>query len=497
MKKAFSSRGESKDYLFEAEYEHASNDSVCDQCDRARHVQRDARDDTDPVVHYGNIASGNLVIKNAQTRDQLSRDLGVLCFEMEAAGLMQDFPCLVIRGICDYADTHKNEEWQGYAAAVAAAFAKELLSVIPPERVLQEKAIPQLVSDSLSPALCAVLHQLFGRLPHLLQHAISSLEKNGLKLQSEVGELWRIFLAAATDESANAVTLEDAYEKILARNGRVDQKEAKVLLHIVLGTRRPLTVREMDVAFQLAVESPNALQHQDLDLDGDQLRTRIRQLYIQDKELKRENTDIFFYDYPLLEYSSVNWPAHYRDMGEADEDLFDRLYNLETVKLLLEGGASPSLKDKDGLVPIHLAAQNGHVEVIQLLLEDQASIRAFSNDHWSDPIHRIEGILDTIGYGPDDFTQYSDLEETIEENRSDVVGLLLDHASTNVSLEDIHGASTLHNVFYDSSTASQIVSRLIKKGADVSARNQHATLKALMPCITLRNVATKISSSIF
>ena len=146
MKKVFSSRGESNDCLFEAEYEYASNDTVCDQCDRARSVQRDPRDDADPVVHYGNIASGNLVIKNAQTRDQLSRDLGVLCFEMEAAGLMQDFLSLVIRGICDYADTHKNKEWQGYAAAVAAAFAKELLSVIPPERVLQEKAIPQLVS---------------------------------------------------------------------------------------------------------------------------------------------------------------------------------------------------------------------------------------------------------------------------------------------------------------------------------------------------------------
>jgi nucleoside phosphorylase len=112
-------------------------------------VQRDARDDADPVVHYGNITSGNLVIKNARTRERLSKELGVLCFEMEAAGLMQDFPCLVIRGICDYADSHKNKAWQGYAAAVAAAFAKELLSVIFPERVLQDKAIPQLVSGEL------------------------------------------------------------------------------------------------------------------------------------------------------------------------------------------------------------------------------------------------------------------------------------------------------------------------------------------------------------
>ncbi|CAN9403213.1 unnamed protein product [Alternaria alternata] len=46
---------------------------------------------------------------------------GVLCFEMEAAGLMNSFPCLVIRGICDYADSHKNKRWQPYAAATAAA----------------------------------------------------------------------------------------------------------------------------------------------------------------------------------------------------------------------------------------------------------------------------------------------------------------------------------------------------------------------------------------
>ena len=65
------------------------------------------------------------------TRDVLRQELDILCFEMEAAGLMDNFPCLVIRGICDYSDSHKNKQWQPYAAAVAAAYAKELLSVIP------------------------------------------------------------------------------------------------------------------------------------------------------------------------------------------------------------------------------------------------------------------------------------------------------------------------------------------------------------------------------
>lgn len=74
-------------------------------------------------------------MKDGRRRDQLGRDLGVLCVEMEAAGLMNDFPCLVVQGICDYADSHKNKEWQGYAAIVAAAYAKELVLVAPVDQI--------------------------------------------------------------------------------------------------------------------------------------------------------------------------------------------------------------------------------------------------------------------------------------------------------------------------------------------------------------------------
>jgi nucleoside phosphorylase len=56
---------------------------------------------------------------------------------------MDDFPCLVIRGICDYADSHKNKIWQPYAAAVAGAYAKELLFVIPGQAVMDLPPIEQ------------------------------------------------------------------------------------------------------------------------------------------------------------------------------------------------------------------------------------------------------------------------------------------------------------------------------------------------------------------
>ncbi|KAJ5637503.1 hypothetical protein N7490_007382 [Penicillium lividum] len=132
MREKFTYRGEDQDLLFDSEYDHPDPDpeSTCNDCDTRRLIRRPARASHDPVIHYGLIASGNQVIKHGRTRDNLTRDLGILCFEMEAAGLMDNFPCLVIRGICDYSDSHKNKQWQDYAAATAAAYGKELLSLV-------------------------------------------------------------------------------------------------------------------------------------------------------------------------------------------------------------------------------------------------------------------------------------------------------------------------------------------------------------------------------
>lgn len=88
------------------------------------------------------------MIKNAVERDKASAELGgVLCFEMEAAGLMNNFPCLVVRGICDYADSHKNMRWQPYAAGTAAAYAKELLLVIPPADIANTRTAEGPMTD--------------------------------------------------------------------------------------------------------------------------------------------------------------------------------------------------------------------------------------------------------------------------------------------------------------------------------------------------------------
>ncbi|KAL4909946.1 hypothetical protein BDW74DRAFT_186277 [Aspergillus multicolor] len=97
------------DWLFKPTYAHESSPD-CSQCDQIQLIQRHPRLSEDPSIHYGLIASGN---------------------QMEAAGLMDQLPCLVIRGICDYCDSHKNNNWQRYAALAAAAYVKAFLELVP------------------------------------------------------------------------------------------------------------------------------------------------------------------------------------------------------------------------------------------------------------------------------------------------------------------------------------------------------------------------------
>ncbi|EED14522.1 conserved hypothetical protein [Talaromyces stipitatus ATCC 10500] len=338
----FQHPGTRKDRLFRADFFHLEGQKSCKACcglDNANVVKRTDRTDTAPKIHYGTIGSADQVMKDAILRDQWALKKSILCFEMEAAGLMDSFPCLVIRGICDYADSHKNKVWQPYAAATAAAYAKELLLVIPGQGVTKLSTIKQLLhlsdqigaidsrlkeafkqrethhhnqvmryltedqrrchqvfktstyerfkninpnrvegtcewalrspeylrwwnairndllwisadpgcgksvlakslidevfplSDSnvfilyfffkdndeqnnLATALCAVLHQLFSLQPQLLRQALPFWERNKEKIQNEVDDMWRIFMAAMSDPAfRNTICVFDALDE--------------------------------------------------------------------------------------------------------------------------------------------------------------------------------------------------------------------------------------------------------------------------------------------
>ncbi|KAF5529706.1 hypothetical protein FMEXI_14018 [Fusarium mexicanum] len=149
--------GNSKDILFPANYRHkhhgqsrcaicaacrSKSDPVCAaaavlncddlKCNTPKQVVRPRQPGSrqpfpTPNVHFGVFASGNSVIKSAEERDRLTKDQNAIGFEMESAGVWDVFPCIVIKGVCDYADSHKNKEWQQFASASAAACSRVLL----------------------------------------------------------------------------------------------------------------------------------------------------------------------------------------------------------------------------------------------------------------------------------------------------------------------------------------------------------------------------------
>jgi nucleoside phosphorylase len=160
-----SDRKRSLDVLFPADYRHKHQDpsacaicAICNErtdpvcemaskltcedlgCDLAQRLPR-ARlattekdqdeiheQNVDLTVHFGTFASGDTVMKSGLDRDQLTVNNNAIGFEMESVGVWDVFPCVVIKGVCDYADSHKNKDWQGYAAASAAACTKAFLA---------------------------------------------------------------------------------------------------------------------------------------------------------------------------------------------------------------------------------------------------------------------------------------------------------------------------------------------------------------------------------
>lgn len=162
------------DILFESSYHHIEG-PTCERCSKDRVVKRAFRSGQETMIHYGTIASGNQVIEDGTMRDQLSAQLGdILCFEMEAAGLMNSFPCLVIRGICDYSDSHKNKRWQSYSAAAAVAYAKDLLSVIPAAEVATARAAESLMDTPGYSCLNSEGYSSVQRVPALLPSSLPS-----------------------------------------------------------------------------------------------------------------------------------------------------------------------------------------------------------------------------------------------------------------------------------------------------------------------------------
>ncbi|KAM0253385.1 hypothetical protein ACHAQJ_007280 [Trichoderma viride] len=117
-------------------------------CEEAKLVKRDIpfEDDSDfsSNIFIGRIGSGNTVMKSGEVRDWIASKHKLIAFEMEGAGAWDEVPCLVVKGVCDYADSHKNKRWQDFAAATAASVMKAILDRYTVTDGMQSPAAAQL-----------------------------------------------------------------------------------------------------------------------------------------------------------------------------------------------------------------------------------------------------------------------------------------------------------------------------------------------------------------
>ncbi|KAI0193916.1 hypothetical protein EV127DRAFT_360238 [Xylaria flabelliformis] len=152
LRSEYSRPDSTADRLYLQSYIHKGGNDCAITCGENSLIDRKPRlvTDNNPAIHYGLIASANKLVKDASLRDRLSAEKDILCFEMEAAGMMNHFPCLVVRGICDYSDTHKNKLWQGYAAMTATAYAKDLLNKITPNKVKAERKLGEILNEEMN-----------------------------------------------------------------------------------------------------------------------------------------------------------------------------------------------------------------------------------------------------------------------------------------------------------------------------------------------------------
>lgn len=99
------------------------------------------REEADKLERYprtinGCIASANLVVKKGELRDEIEKKHKAIAIEMEGSGIADaarytNVGFIVIRGVCDYADSLKDDTWHNYAAVVAASYTVTLIKYLP------------------------------------------------------------------------------------------------------------------------------------------------------------------------------------------------------------------------------------------------------------------------------------------------------------------------------------------------------------------------------
>ncbi|KAL2153002.1 hypothetical protein VTH82DRAFT_4157 [Thermothelomyces myriococcoides] len=451
------------DRLYKSDFVHPSDSKepchvTCGN-DEANLVIRGERDEEEdnPAIHYGLIASGNQLMKDALLRDKLAEEKGVLCFEMEAAGLMNHFPCLVIRGICDYSDSHKNDKWHGFAAMMAAAYAKDLLvkaaiDVIatqtdeepqgfdPKRRLFREADVlrycPSLVSIIEAPTAIGTRIELhithFSVKEYLLKQPQFDFEYAGITLA-------RTSLRYLRAIEGTDVNIRDGYYSTPLRAATISGHQE--LVRFLLDVGADANALEAEHGTVLTSASKNGHQ-----------------------ELVRVFLD-----------AGVDVNAH-GSKSDTALQAASRHGHREVVRLLLEAGADVNAPGGKSRTALQAASKRGYQEIVRILLDAGADVNSWGSKYGTalqaasvNGHQEVARLL--LNAGADVNARGSKygtaLHAASERGHQEVVGLLLDAGADVDALDGKYGTA-LQAASVNGHR--EVVRLLLEAGADANVR---------------------------
>ncbi|KAF4502459.1 pfs domain containing protein [Fusarium agapanthi] len=344
------------------------------------------------------VDSANQVIKHGRKRNQLAKELDPICFEMEAAGLMDNFPCLVIRGVCDYADSHKNKQWQSYAAMTAAAYAKELLSVISTHRINQKS------KPTSSVGVDPVLQE---RRKTLLE----SLEVKEIHSR-------RLGVEVAHEETCEWLLEDPVYQRWLDRS-KLIQHHGFLWIKGKPGAGKSTIMKFASLMYILAKNDFTSI-----------MGTAFRLGFASN--IHREHLEKPLFAALANGHRGAVKELLQQEMGASQaEEIFAQLVYgkyfsrgdipLATI-LLASKQIIPVVSSSDERTPLSLAAENGHESIVRLLL-----------------------AIETVQLDPKDYMGRTPFSLAALEGHERIVRLLLSTGNVNVNAKDYSGLSGRKN----------------------------------------------------
>jgi ankyrin repeat protein len=175
--------------------------------------------------------------------------------------------------------------------------------------------------------------------------------------------------------------------------------------------------------------------------------------------------------------------------------------HVEIVQILLEAGADFNISSKKIQTPLYIACKNGHTNIIKLLIQKGAHLNTQSDDgstalHVACVLQRIEVIVELLAAKADvqllDKNGKYPMLMVLEKGNPKVVNLFLEVVKNDINQQDHNGRTPLHIAcmrndrvagYMDSTGENSVMTMLLKQNANVHIQDNQGKTPIFYACV--------------